>query len=66
MSHIVNIQHVVKRFGGFAAVAGIIRLESVLKAIEERFAGKIAAGNIAAAKEAYEIVKVEMEENAHA
>lgn len=52
--------------GGFAAVAGIIRLESVLKAIEERFAGKIAAGNIAAAKEAYEIVKVEMEENAHA
>ncbi len=52
--------------GGFAAVAGVIRLESVLKAIEERFAGKVAAGNVAAAKEAYEIVKAEMEETAHA
>lgn len=47
--------------GGFAAVSGILRLESVVKAIEERFAGRVAAGNIAAAKEAYEIVKREME-----
>jgi len=47
--------------GGFAAVSGILRLESVIKAIEERFSGKVAAGNIAAAKEAYEIVKSEME-----
>lgn len=52
--------------GGFAAVAGIIRLASVIKAIEERFAGKVAAGNVAAAKEAYEVVKAEMEELAHA
>jgi len=47
--------------GGFAAVSGILRLDSVIKAIEDRFSGKVAAGNIAAAKEAYEIVRKEME-----
>ena len=47
--------------GGFAAVSGLLKLESVIKAIEERFSGKVAAGNVAAAKEAYEIVKAEME-----
>ena len=52
--------------GGFAAVSGLLKLESVIKAIEERFSGKVAAGNVAAAKEAYEIVKREMEEAAHA
>jgi pyruvate ferredoxin oxidoreductase gamma subunit len=51
--------------GGFAAVADVLRLESVIKAIEERFKGKVAAGNVAAAKEAYAIVKAEMEEAAH-
>ena len=48
--------------GGFAAVAGVLQIESVIKAIGERFSGKVAAGNIAAAKEAYAIVKAEMEE----
>lgn len=47
--------------GGFAAVAGVLKLESVIKAIEERFSGKVAAGNVAAAKEAYAIVKAELE-----
>lgn len=47
--------------GGFAAVSGVLRLESVIKAIEERFSGKIATGNIAAAREAYDIVRKEME-----
>lgn len=47
--------------GGFAAVSGVLRLESVVKAIEEKFSGKVAAGNIAAATEAYAIVKAEME-----
>jgi pyruvate ferredoxin oxidoreductase gamma subunit len=47
--------------GGFAAVSGILKLESVIKAIEDRFSGKVAAGNIAAAKEAYEIVRKKME-----
>lgn len=52
--------------GGFAAVSGVLKLTSVLKAIEERFSGKLAAGNVAAAQEAYEIVKAEMKESAHA
>lgn len=47
--------------GGFAAVSGIIRLESVIKAIRARFSGKVAEGNIAAATEAYKIVQMEME-----
>lgn len=47
--------------GGFAAASGIIRLDSVIKAIREKFSGKVADGNVAAAKEAYEIVKAEME-----
>ncbi|MDP1654387.1 MAG: 2-oxoacid:acceptor oxidoreductase family protein [Rhodocyclaceae bacterium] len=48
--------------GGFAAVAGVIQLASVIKAIEERFSGKVAAGNVAAARAAYAIVKTEMGE----
>lgn len=51
---------------GFAALSGLIKLESVVKAINERFAGKVAEGNIAAATEAYGLVKAKMEEQAHA
>ncbi len=47
---------------GFAAMSGLIQLESVIKAINERFAGKVGAGNVAAAREAYAIVKSEVEE----
>jgi len=46
--------------GGFAAVSGLIRLESVIKAINDKFSGKVAAGNSAAATEAFEIVRREM------
>jgi pyruvate ferredoxin oxidoreductase gamma subunit len=52
--------------GGFAAVSELLKIESVIKAIEERFAGRVAAGNVAAAREAYEIVRTEMEEAVHA
>lgn len=48
--------------GGFAAISNVIQLASVIKAIEERFSGKVAAGNIAAATEAYQIVRGEMQE----
>jgi pyruvate ferredoxin oxidoreductase gamma subunit len=51
--------------GGFAAVSGILQLESVIKAIREKFSGKVADGNIAAATEAYNIVRAEMEEASH-
>ena len=43
--------------GGFAAISGQIRLESVEKAIGEKFPGQIAAANVAAAREAYAIAK---------
>jgi pyruvate ferredoxin oxidoreductase gamma subunit len=52
--------------GGFAAVSGLLKLESVIKAINDRFSGKVAAGNIAAATEAYNAVRKKMEEAAHA
>lgn len=52
--------------GGFAAVSGILKLDSVIKAINDKFSGKVAAGNVAAATEAYNTVRKEMEEAAHA
>ncbi len=51
---------------GFAALSGMFKLESVVKAINEKFSGKVAAGNIAAATEAYELVKQQMEDRANA
>ncbi|MBL8372954.1 MAG: 2-oxoacid:acceptor oxidoreductase family protein [Burkholderiaceae bacterium] len=51
--------------GGFAAVSGHIRLESVEKAIRAKFSGKVAEGNIAAAAQAYAIVRAEMMEALH-
>lgn len=52
--------------GGFAALSGLIALEAVVHAIHDKFGGKVAAGNAAAATEAYEFVKKEMQELAHA
>lgn len=46
---------------GFAALSGTIRRESVIMAINEKFKGKVAIGNIAAATEAYLLVKKMME-----
>ncbi|MBK7956003.1 MAG: 2-oxoacid:acceptor oxidoreductase family protein [Candidatus Accumulibacter sp.] len=56
---------------GFAAASGIIRLESVIQAINDKFSGKVASNNIAAATEAYqfvldEIERARQEETAHA
>jgi pyruvate ferredoxin oxidoreductase gamma subunit len=48
--------------GGFAALSGVVSLASVTAAIDQRFAGKVAAGNIAAATAAYEFVRAEQEE----
>lgn len=48
--------------GGFAAVSGIITLDSVCSAIRQKFSGKVAEGNIAAAGEAFKIVGAEMKE----
>ena len=51
--------------GGFAAVSGVIQLASVIKAINAKFSGKVASGNIAGATEAFNIVRAEMEEAKH-
>ena len=56
---------------GFAAASGVIRLESVIQAINDKFSGKVASNNIAAATEAYqfvldEIERARQEETAHA
>jgi pyruvate ferredoxin oxidoreductase gamma subunit len=48
--------------GGFAALSGLVTLDAVAHAIGAKFAGKIAAGNVAAATEAYEYVRSEVEE----
>jgi len=50
---------------GFAALSGTIKLESVVKAINEKFSGKVAEGNIAAATEAYNLIKARMLEAGH-
>lgn len=52
--------------GGFAALSGVIKLESVAAAIREKFSGKVAEGNIAAATAAHDYVKQTMQEAAHA
>jgi pyruvate ferredoxin oxidoreductase gamma subunit len=47
--------------GAFAAASGLISIDAVANAIRDKFSGKIAEGNIAAATEAYNTVKQEME-----
>jgi pyruvate ferredoxin oxidoreductase gamma subunit len=43
--------------GAFAAASGLISLDSVASAIRDKFSGKVADGNIAAATEAYELTR---------
>jgi len=52
--------------GGFAAVSGRISLASVAAAIREKFGGKVAEGNVAAASAAYDYARNEMNEAGHA
>ncbi len=42
--------------GGFSALSGVISLESVAAAIREKFSGKVAEANVAAARAAFEEV----------
>jgi pyruvate ferredoxin oxidoreductase gamma subunit len=48
--------------GGFAAVAGQISIDAVAAAIHEKFEGKVAEGNVAAAREAYAHVVRQMQD----
>jgi pyruvate ferredoxin oxidoreductase gamma subunit len=47
--------------GGLSAISGLISLDSVRAAIREKFSGRVAEGNIAAADEASAYVRSEME-----
>ncbi|HEX9338778.1 MAG TPA: 2-oxoacid:acceptor oxidoreductase family protein [Pseudonocardiaceae bacterium] len=48
--------------GGFAAISGLVSLDSVCTAIRERFRGPVADGNAAAARDAFDFVTAEMKE----
>ena len=52
--------------GAFAALSGLVSLEAVQHAIRTKFAGKVAEANCAAASEAYDHVRREIEELHHA
>jgi Pyruvate/2-oxoacid:ferredoxin oxidoreductase gamma subunit len=57
--------------GRFCRRLGIIRLESVIQAINAKFSDKVASNNVAAASEAFqfvidEIARARHEETAHA
>jgi pyruvate ferredoxin oxidoreductase gamma subunit len=52
--------------GGFAALTGMVSLDSVLTAITGRFAGPVAEGNATAARAAFDFVADEREALSHA
>jgi pyruvate ferredoxin oxidoreductase gamma subunit len=51
--------------GGFAALSGLITLAAVAHAIRTKFTGKVADGNVAAATQAYQTIRRQMEEPTH-
>jgi pyruvate ferredoxin oxidoreductase gamma subunit len=51
--------------GGFSALSGLITLDSVADAVREKFSGKVADDNIAAATAAYDFVVHKMQEVIH-
>jgi pyruvate ferredoxin oxidoreductase gamma subunit len=52
--------------GGFAALTWAVSLDSVVAAMQEKFSGKVAAGNSAAARAAFDFVRDEREALSHA
>ena len=70
LKHVGRPMPNVPLLAGFAALSGAIKLESVCQAINAKFSGKVAAGNVAAATEAFEMVRSRIEnvrkETAHA
>jgi pyruvate ferredoxin oxidoreductase gamma subunit len=46
--------------GGFSAISGLVSLDSVRAAISEKFSGRLAAANAAAAEEAFAYVQTEI------
>ena len=61
LKHVGRPMPNVPLLAGFAALSGIIKLESVFKAINAKFSGKVAQGNVAGATEAFQTVRAEIE-----
>ena len=61
LKHVGRPMPNVPLLAGFAALSGTIELESVCKAINAKFSGKVAAGNVAGAHEAFELVRRRIE-----
>ena len=68
MKHVHRAVPNVPLLGAFAALSGLITLEAVQAAIQQKFHGRVAQGNMAAAREAFEIVmeKKKLAETHHA
>lgn len=52
--------------GAFAALTGQVKVESVVAAVQERFSGSVATGNVAAIHDAYDLARRFLQEAAHA
>ncbi|MCB8748835.1 2-oxoacid:acceptor oxidoreductase family protein [Rhodoferax sp. U2-2l] len=61
MKHVGRPVPNVPLLGAFAALGGLISLDAVHRAIDQKFSGAVAKGNKAAAKEAYDIVMAQEE-----
>ena len=57
LKHVGRAVPNVPLLGAFAAMSGLITLDAVEAAIQQKFRGSVALGNIAAAREAYGFVK---------
>lgn len=64
MKHVGRPMPNVPLLGAFAALGGLVTIDAVHEAIGDKFAGKVAQGNIAAADAAYQFVLEEKEEAA--
>lgn len=67
MKHVNRAVPNVPLLGAFAALTGLISLDAVMRAIDDKFKGAVAVGNKAAANEAYQLVmNQDAEETQHA
>ena len=62
MKHLGRPLPNVALIGGFAALSALVSMDAVAHAIRDKFSGKVAEANIAAAAEAYAYVRREIEE----
>jgi pyruvate ferredoxin oxidoreductase gamma subunit len=61
LKHVGRAVPNVPLLAAFAALTGVVKLESVIAAIRDKFAGMVGEGNVAAATSAFERVRKEQE-----